>query len=61
MELGFESGNGVGRDLRILLEGGEVIARRHGHEQKGEQRHAQQERNHVQQPLENKLQHGKNF
>ena len=61
MELGFEFGNGVGRDLRILLQRGEVIAWRHGHEQKREQRHAQQERNHVQQPLGNKLQHCKNF
>jgi hypothetical protein len=38
--------------LRILQERGEVIARRQGHEQKREQRNAQQERDHVQQPLE---------
>ncbi len=52
MELGLEVGNGFGRDLRILQERSEVIARRKRHEQKREQRNAQQERNHVQQPLE---------
>ena len=57
MELRLELGDGLRRDLRILLERGEIIAGRERHEQKREQRDAQQERNHVQQPFENELPH----
>ena len=54
MKLRLEAHDGLLRDLRILRESGEIVARRKRHEQKREQRHAQQERNHVQQPFKNK-------